>query len=111
MLYRLAKLCPKRGGAFVPGIRGVVVCTVATASLLAGSAMAQTVGSRYAFKNTLLPEPAHLQVGEGHLLIQPGMTAGVGEVGVTMASTVSKAFRKSRRIKVRTFWARRQYAS
>jgi hexosaminidase len=41
--------------------------------------MAQTVGSRYAFRNTLMPEPAHLQVGEGHLLIQPGMTATVAK--------------------------------
>jgi hexosaminidase len=45
--------------------------------LMAGRAMAQTNGSRYEFRNNLMPEPAHLQVGEGHLLVQPGLTATV----------------------------------
>ena len=37
----------------------------------------------------------------------PILNAGAGEVGVRMASTFLKACRKSLRIKVRTFWARR----
>ena len=37
----------------------------------------------------------------------PILNAAVGVVGVRMASTVSKALRKSCRINVRTFWARR----
>jgi len=37
----------------------------------------------------------------------PALNAAVGVVGVTIKSTFSNAFRKSRRISVRTFWARR----
>ncbi|MGC8548989.1 MAG: beta-N-acetylhexosaminidase [Acidobacteriaceae bacterium] len=46
-------------------------------ALTAGSAMGLT--GQYEFRNDLMPEPAHLQVGEGHLLVQPGMTATVAK--------------------------------
>ena len=70
MLHRLAKL---RGNLSVAQIKGAVVLAIAIAILTP----AQAQSSPYRFRNTLMPEPAHLQVGEGHLVVQPGLTAVV----------------------------------
>ena len=43
----------------------------------------------------------------GSSVFSPILQAAMGEVGVTRASTFSKALRKSLRMSVRTFWARR----
>ena len=43
----------------------------------------------------------------GSSTFSPILKAAVGEVGRAIRSTSSKAFRKSSRMSVRTFWARR----
>ena len=42
-------------------------------------------------------------IDNGSSSLSPNRKAGVGDVGVTMASTFSKARSKSRRMRVRTF--------
>ena len=75
MLMRMLKCCDWMSGESV-SLRGSVVAgAFLLIALTAGSAMAQTSVSPYAFHNDLMPEPAHLEVGHGHFFVQTGLTA------------------------------------
>lgn len=75
MLTRVLNFLEEMRGGRVPWCvgAGVVLLAVVTA----GGAMAETGGSSYGFKNNLMPEPAHLQVEQGHFLLHAGLTATV----------------------------------
>lgn len=72
MLSRISFFgCKSRGVSFA------MTCVVLVACMMTGSAMAEGNMSPYAFRNNLMPEPAHLTVGQGHYFVQTGLTATV----------------------------------
>lgn len=51
-----------------------LLCVMVLACMTAGTAFAQSSASPYAFRNNLMPEPAHLEVGHGYFPLQTGLT-------------------------------------